>query len=237
MPFEEQMLMWAAKAGIDLTEEQASAFRLYYEQLIDWNSRMNLTAITAPDEVAVKHFVDSLLLLQVASVPEHAKLADIGTGAGFPSVPIGIVRRDLQLTLADSLNKRVNFLKELCSALNLNAKCIHGRAEDLGRTPSLREQQDLATARAVARMRELSEYCLPFVKVGGLFVALKGPELNEELEEAKPAIRILGGKIREVKEYNLPDGSRRTAVVVEKISQTSTKYPRTPAKISKLPLR
>ena len=237
MPFEEQMLMWATKAGINLTEEQASAFRLYYEQLIDWNSRMNLTAITAPDEVAVKHFVDSLLLLQVASVPEHAKLADIGTGAGFPSVPIGIVRRDLQLTLADSLNKRINFLRELCGVLHLNAECIHGRAEDLGRMSSLREQHDFATARAVARMRELSEYCLPFVKIGGFFVALKGPELNEELGEARPAIRTLGGRIREVEEYSLPDGSRRTAVVVEKISQTPTKYPRTPAKIAKLPLR
>lgn len=237
MSFEEQMLSWAAKAGIDLTEEQASAFRLYYEQLIDWNGRMNLTAITEPNEVAVKHFVDSLLLLRIISVPQHARLADIGTGAGFPAVPIGIVRRDLQLTLADSLNKRVNFLKELCGTLGLNAKCFHGRAEDLGRMPLLREQHDVTTARAVARMRELSEYCLPFVKVGGFFVALKGPELNEELEEAKPAIRILGGQISEVQEYSLPDGSRRTAVVVKKISQTPTKYPRTPAKISKSPIQ
>lgn len=227
----------AAEAlGFSLTEEHLNQFDVYYNLLIDWNSRMNLTAITEPEEVAVKHFADSLLLLRAAEIPQGGRLADIGTGAGFPAVPIGIVRNDLYLVLVDSLNKRIGFLKELCGTLGLSADCIHGRAEDLGKT-GLREMQDIVTARAVAHLRVLTEYCLPFVKIGGVFAALKGPEIEEELTGARDAIRILGGELEETLRFTLPDGSRRTILRFRKISQTPTKYPRTPVKISKSPLK
>lgn len=219
--------------GIDVTEEQLLQFERYAELLVEWNERMNLTAITQPDEIMRKHFLDSVVLLSYVSLPENAAVIDVGTGAGFPSVPCVILRPDLNLTLLDSLNKRVTFLSALCSALNIPAECVHARAEEGGRMPVMREQFDLATARAVAHLRELSEYCLPFVKVGGLFVALKGPDLEEELSEAKSAIRILGGKIEQVKEYNLNGVGKRTLVLIRKISQTSSKYPRMTAKIKK----
>ena len=160
----------------------------------------------------------------------------MGTGAGFPSLPCALVRSDLKLTLLDSLNKRIIFLEEVTRELGREAACIHARAEEGGRNPALREKFDLATARAVASMRELSEYCLPFVKVGGIFAALKGYEIEEELNEAKAAIRLLGGEIQEVQKKILPDGSRRGIVLIQKISQTSTKYPRPSAKIKKNPL-
>ena len=178
--------------GIESTEEQLLQFDRYAELLVEWNKRMNLTAITEPDEMIRKHFLDSAVLLSYVSLPKNAAVIDVGTGAGFPSVPCTILRPDLKLTLLDSLNKRITFLSALCSALGIPAECVHARAEEGGRMPSLREQFDLATARAVAHLRELSEYCLPFVKVGGLFAALKGPDLEEELSEAKSAIRLLG---------------------------------------------
>lgn len=232
-----QYLAKAAEAlDFSLTEEQLDRFDTYYNILVDWNSRMNLTAITAPEEVAVKHFADSLLLLKAAEIPQGSRLADIGTGAGFPAVPIGILRTDLHLVLVDSLNKRIGFLKELCDTLGLSADCIHGRAEDLGKA-GLREMQDIVTARAVAHLRVLTEYCLPFVRIGGVFAALKGPEIEEELTGARDAIRILGGELEDTLRFTLPDGSRRTILRIRKISQTPTKYPRTPAKISKSPLK
>lgn len=232
----ETLLARAAEAvDCPLTPEQLEKFKRYYNMLADWNTRMNLTAITDPEGVAVKHFADSLLLLKAVEIPQNAWLADIGTGAGFPAVPAGIVRGDLHLVLVDSLKKRVGFLIELCAALGLQADCIHGRAEELGRT-GLREKQDVVTARAVAHLRVLTEYCLPFVKVGGVFAALKGPEIEKELKEAGNAIKTLGGEMTDVCRFTLPDGSRRSIVVVQKISQTSTKYPRGSAKINKTPL-
>lgn len=219
--------------GIESTEEQLLQFDRYAELLVEWNKRMNLTAITEPDEMMRKHFLDSAVLLSYVSLPKNAAVIDVGTGAGFPSVPCTILRPDLKLTLLDSLNKRITFLSALCSALGIPAKCVHARAEEGGRMPSLREQFDLATARAVAHLRELSEYCLPFVKVGGLFAALKGPDLEKELSEAKPAIRLLGGRIEQVEEYNLDKVGKRTFVLIRKISQTSPKYPRMTAKIKK----
>lgn len=219
--------------GIESTEEQLLQFDRYAELLVEWNKRMNLTAITEPDEMIRKHFLDSAVLLSYVSLPKNAAVIDVGTGAGFPSVPCTILRLDLKLTLLDSLNKRITFLSALCSALGIPAECVHARAEEGGRMPSLREQFDLATARAVAHLRELSEYCLPFVKVGGLFAALKGPDLEEELSEAKPAIRLLGGRIEQVEEYNLDKVGKRTFVLIRKISQTSSKYPRMTAKIKK----
>ena len=224
------------EANISVTPEQAAQFDAYAQILVEWNEKMNLTAITTPDEIIVKHFLDSALLLSHAVVADHASMIDVGTGAGFPSVPCAILRPDVKLTLLDSLNKRITFLSHLTASIGVKADCIHARAEDGGRQKELREQFDVATARAVAHLRELSEYCLPFVKVGGVFLALKGPEMEQELIEAKTAIRLLGGKIKEVKSYTLPDGSGRTLVMIEKISQTPTKYPRPSAKIKKQPL-
>ncbi len=222
--------------GMELTDLQLEKLDRYAELLVEWNEKINLTAITEPDEIAVKHFLDSLLLLKSVEVPEGGQIIDVGTGAGFPSLPCALVRSDLKLTLLDSLNKRIIFLEEVTRELGREAACIHARAEEGGRNPALREKFDLATARAVASMRELSEYCLPFVKVGGIFAALKGYEIEEELNEAKAAIRLLGGEIQEVQKKILPDGSRRGIVLIQKISQTSTKYPRPSAKIKKNPL-
>lgn len=222
-----------AEQGIEVTEKQLLHFDRYAELLVEWNEKMNLTAITEPDEIMRKHFLDSAMLLSYVQIPKEAAMIDVGTGAGFPSVPCAILRPDLSLTLLDSLNKRITFLSALCSALDIPAKCVHARAEEGGRMPVMREQFDLATARAVAHLRELSEYCLPFVKVGGIFAALKGPDIDEELSEAKTAIRLLGGKIEQVEEYELEKVGKRTLVLIQKISQTSSKYPRITAKIKK----
>lgn len=226
----------AAEEGFLLTESQLAAFARYADLLVAWNEKMNLTAITAPEEIALKHFLDSLMLLKYCDLPIGARMIDVGTGAGFPSVPVRIVREDIDLTLLDSLNKRIGFLTALSEALGQGNACIHARAEEGGKNPALREQFDCATARAVAAMRVLAEYCLPFVKVGGIFAALKGPDLEGELEEAKPAIKAMGGKIEKVETYSLR-GQGRTLVVVRKISQTSTKYPRPSTKIQKNPIR
>lgn len=227
----------AKKEGMILSKREVEHFGLYARLLVEWNEKINLTAITAPEEIAVKHFLDSLLLEKCVSIPKGGRLIDVGTGAGFPSIPCAIIRPDIHLTLLDSLNKRVLFLRELTKQLEITAECIHFRAEEAGQMEEYREKYDLAAARAVARLRELAEYCLPFVKLGGQFAALKGPDAEEELTEAIPAIRRLGGEIAKIDHYELPDGSRRSIVVIRKISQTPTKYPRPAGKIKKQPLK
>lgn len=226
------------ETGFELSqpEQLAERFDRYAEMLVDWNEKINLTAITAPDEIVIKHFVDSLLLLKAYDVPKGATMIDVGTGAGFPSVPVAMVRDDIRLTLMDSLNKQINFLKELSEALCVNAECVHARAEEFGNKPEYREQYDVACARAVAHLRELSEYCLPFVKVGGAFVALKSVGLEQELEEAKAAIDILGGKVERISRFTLPDGAERAIAVIRKIRPTPKKFPRPYGKIKKNPL-
>lgn len=226
------------ETGFELSqpEQLAERFDRYAEMLVDWNEKINLTAITAPDEIVIKHFVDSLLLLKAYDVPKGATMIDVGTGAGFPSVPVAMVRDDIRLTLMDSLNKRINFLKELSEALCVNAECVHARAEEFGNKPEYREQYDVACARAVAHLRELSEYCLPFVKVGGAFVALKSVGLEQELDEAKAAIDILGGKVERISRFTLPDGAERAIAVIRKIRPTPKKFPRPYGKIKKNPL-
>ncbi len=226
----------ALEYGVALDAVQLDRLECYAQMLVEWNERINLTAITQPDEIAVKHFLDSLLLLHAAQPAQGASVIDVGTGAGFPSVPCAVARGDLKLTLLDSLNKRILFLTELCAALEIPARAVHLRAEEGGRKPELRECFDLATARAVANLRELAEYCLPFVKPGGVFAALKGYEVDEELDAAKPAIKELGGRVFGVEKYILPDDSRRSIVLIRKISQTPAKYPRNPGKIAKNPL-
>ena len=199
-----EFLKNAAKAeGFALSDNQLAAFQQYAELLVEWNQKMNLTAITEPEEIAVKHFVDSLMLLKYIDIPENAALIDVGTGAGFPGIPIKIFSPSVQVALLDALNKRVGFLNTVSEALGQNNQCLHLRAEEGGRKPELREQFDVATARAVASMATLAEYCLPYVKVGGVFAALKGFEIEAELEEAKPAIKLMGGKIERVEQYTL----------------------------------
>ncbi|MBE6824484.1 MAG: 16S rRNA (guanine(527)-N(7))-methyltransferase RsmG [Ruminococcaceae bacterium] len=227
----------AEKSNIELTQKQMEDFTRYYELLVEWNEKMNLTALTDETDVALKHFCDSVLLLKYADIPENSSLIDVGTGAGFPSVPLKIMRPDMKLCLLDSLNKRLVFLKEVVKELNLqNVEIVHSRAEDGAKNPKLREQFDFATSRAVAQLNVLTEYCLPYVKVGGSFLAMKGKYSEEEIANAKCAIKTLGGKTQKVSTYNLADSSERTIINVKKVANTDKKYPRTSAKIKAKPL-
>ena len=221
---------------ISLSLSQLEQLDRYAQLLVEWNQKMNLTAITDPEGILIKHFLDSILPFTLVPLPQGALLIDVGTGAGFPAIPLLIWRPDLQITLLDSLKKRLTFLEAALSTCGLAAQVIHSRAEDGGRRPDLREQFDLATARAVANLRELSEYCLPYIKPGGMFYALKGGDAAAEIRGAEKAIHLLGGRLGENISYSLPDGSGRTLVCVKKISQTSTKYPRNAAKMAKSPL-
>jgi len=222
--------------GITISDEQFEKFSTYSKMLVEYNSRCNLTAILDPYGISVKHFFDSIFPFQKVDFPANARIIDVGTGAGFPSIPLKIMNENLDLTLLDGLNKRVNFLKEISNSLDLSANCVHARAEEAGQMAEFREKYDIATARAVASLPELCEYCLPFVKVGGVFVSLKGSNGLEEVEKAKGAILILGGKLIASESYNLPNGDGRTLVVIKKISQTSLKYPRNKGQMTKKPL-
>lgn len=221
---------------IDFDDTSIERFEKYGSMIREWNQKINLTAITDQNEMAIKHFVDSATLLSAVQLKEKAKVIDIGTGAGFPGVPLKILRPDIDLTLLDGLNKRLIFLNEVMNTLGLNANIIHSRAEEGSRKAELREQFDLATSRAVAALNVLVEYCIPYVRVGGVFVAMKGPEVEEELKQAENAINILGGKIREIKKFSLPDNSRRSIIIIDKVRPISDKYPRHGSKISKKPL-
>ena len=217
---------------ITLTENQYEQFQKYFELLAEWNEKMNLTAITDESGVALKHFADSLSLLNFVDIPQNSSLADVGTGAGFPGVVLKIPRPDIKLTLIDSLNKRLVFLNEVCSQLGIEAELIHSRAEDGARDEKLRESFDFAVSRAVARMNVLSEYCLPYVKVGGAFCAMKGAQANEEFKESLNAINTLGGKLENKYFFELPEnGGERAIAVVRKVKNTPQKYPRQSGKI------
>lgn len=208
-------------------------FARYCGMLQDWNRRMNLTAITDDRGVAEKHFLDSLLPLTLWEIPAGASLIDVGTGAGFPGIPMKLLREDLRLTLLDSLQKRLNFLEAVCGALEIEAERVHARAEDAGRDRRHRERYDAAVSRAVAGVGLLAEYCLPLLRTGGVMLALKGSGGAAEAAEGEPMIRRCGGALRGVKEYALPGGDRRTLVVVEKVSPTPKQYPRTSAQIAR----
>lgn len=217
---------------ITLTENQYEQFQKYFELLAEWNEKMNLTAITDESGVALKHFADSLSLLNFVDIPQNSSLADVGTGAGFPGVVLKIARPDIKLTLIDSLNKRLVFLGEVCAQLGIEAELIHSRAEDSARDEKLRESFDFAVSRAVARMNVLSEYCLPYVKVGGAFCAMKGAQANEEFKESLNAINTLGGKLENKYFFELPEnGGERAIAVVRKVRNTPQKYPRQSGKI------
>lgn len=232
----EKLAKYAKLYDIDVSTEMISKFQKYADILLEWNEKMNLTRITEPDEIIVKHFLDSILLLRYIDLPENAGVIDVGTGAGFPGIPLKIVRPDISLVLLDSLRKRVGFLEHVSEQLDMDNRCIHGRAEEAGRKTELREKFHVATARAVASLPVLSEYCLPFVEVGGIFAAFKGVEISDEVDSSRAAVAKLGGKIEKREKYDLPMDNSRAIVVVRKISQTSTQYPRTSAKMAKTPL-
>ncbi len=226
----------ADKIGIKLDENALDRLDKYSEMLIETNKTLNLTAITEPDEILYKHFIDSLSLLTVIELKDGAKVIDVGTGAGFPGVVLLITRPDLKITLMDGTNKRLNFISDVLKEIGLSADILHSRAELAGKDSKYREKYDLATARAVANMNTLSEYCLPFVKVGGIFAPMKAAKADEELDLAKGAVKLLGGQIEKVCRLNIQNCGERCIIVTKKISQTPPKYPRASAQISKKPL-
>lgn len=229
-----------ANYGFKLSSKQKEQFATYYNKLIEFNKKVNLTRITDKNEVYLKHFFDSITpLLEFSDLFKGEKsLCDVGAGAGFPSLPIKILCPDLSITIVDSLGKRLKFLDELVSDLSLDkVTLVHSRAEDAGQNKNLREKFDLVTGSAVARMSVLSEYCLPLAKVDGYLVALKGPKAQDELAEAKNAIEVLGGSVKEVKELTLPDtDDERTLIVVKKVKATPKKYPRQAGTPNRKPL-
>ena len=223
--------------GIELNDEALLRFEKYMNLVIDWNERINLTSITEKGEFIVKHFFDSLTILKTLNIKEASKIIDIGTGAGFPGIPLKIARPDIDLTLLDSLNKRLTFLNNVVlPEIGLESTIIHGRAEDVSKQPEYREKYDFAVSRAVANLSALSEYCLPFVKCGGVFVSMKGPNCMEEVNQANNAIKILGGNLNFVENLILPDESGRSIIVIDKVRNTPEKYPRRGVKINKKPL-
>lgn len=224
----------AKENGIILDNTALDRFDAYAEMLVEWNGKMNLTAITEPEEIEVKHFLDCLMLPKYFDLANTKTVIDVGAGAGFPSLPLLIYKTDLCLTMMDAINKRLTFLDTAVHALGLEAQLIHYRAEDSGQDKNYREKFDLATARAVAPMNVLAEYCLPFVKVGGYFVALKGS--TDDTESAKAAIATLGGEVESNISYKLNGTEPRSIVVIKKVSQTPTQFPRKSKKISTKPL-
>ena len=230
----ERLRSLALQSGVELDQTALDRFDTYAELLVEWNGKMNLTAITEPEEIEVKHFLDCLMLPKYFDLGNTKTVIDVGAGAGFPSVPLLIYNPDLCLTMMDAINKRLTFLDTAIHAIGLEANLVHARAEDSGQDKNYREMFDLATARAVAPMNVLAEYCLPFVKVGGYFVALKGS--NDDTEHAKDAIATLGGEVVSNVSYKLNGTEPRSIVVVKKISQTPTQFPRKAKKISAKPL-
>ena len=224
--------------GIHLTDKQLNQFLIFYEKLIEKNKVVNLTAITEFSEVVEKHFLDSLSLIKVVNLQNPLKILDLGTGAGFPGIPLKIAFPELEIVLMDSLNKRVLFLQEVISDLNLHKiSALHGRAEEIARKIEYREQFDICVSRAVANLSSLSEYCIPFVRQGGRFISYKSGEIEEEVLQAKKAVHLLGGKILEVEKFQLPGTDIwRSFVCVEKLRKTPKTYPRKAGTPTKDPL-
>ena len=223
--------------GFNFSLEQLEKFYKYMNLLIEWNEKMNLTAITEPNDIILKHFIDSITINKY--IENNAKVVDVGTGAGFPGIPLSIIRTDLQITLVDSLNKRLIFLQEIKKELELkNIDIVHARVEEIGQNKNYRETFDIATSRAVANLSTLSEYLVPLVKIKGKCVCMKASDAEEEIKQAENAVNILGGKIVKVEKFNLPNSDiGRTIIIINKEKSTNGKYPRKPGTPSKEPLK
>ena len=234
--FSDLMIDYGKEINIVFTEEQLQKFYQYMNLLIEWNEKINLTAIIEPKEIILKHFIDSLTIMKY--IEQDKSVIDIGTGAGFPGIPIKIVRPDLKVTLLDSLNKRINFLNEVIKQLELeNINAVHARIEEYAKNKQYREKYEVATSRAVANLTTLSEYMLPMVKIKGMAICMKGSEVSEEISKSKNSIKILGGKITKIEEFTLPKSEyKRNLILIEKTNQTPGKYPRKPGIPSKEPL-
>ncbi len=234
----ETLIEGSKSLGFELKEEEINKFIEYKKLLKEWNEKINITSITDDIEIDIKHFIDSLTPLLTGLFNEKKKIIDIGTGGGFPGVPLKIVRNELDITLLDSLNKRIIFLNEVINSLGLKEiEAVHKRAEELSRKEEYREQYDICISRAVASLNTLSEYCIPFVKKGGYFISMKGPDVEEELKESENAIKILGGKVIDKKIITLPMSEiNHSLIIIEKVKETPTKYPRGGGKPKKNPL-
>lgn len=234
--FSEILEKKAKKIEVVLNVKQIRKFFDYYLLLIEWNEKMNLTAITEVNDVILKHFIDSLTICKY--IPQNAKIIDVGTGAGFPGIPIKIYREDTQITLLDSLNKRVLFLQEVINKLDLKSiEAIHGRAEEIARNNKYREKFDVVTSRAVANMSTLAEYMIPFIKTEGLCIMMKGSDYKEELEKSQRAIKLLGAELKNVEEFLLPDSDiNRSVILLDKVKSTPKQYPRKAGMPSKNPI-
>lgn len=235
--WKELFINQSSNLNVNITESQIEQFVLYMRILQKWNENINLTTIIKDEDILQKHFIDCLTILPY--INKKSNLIDVGTGAGFPGIPIKIVKQDIEVTLLDSLNKRVNFLQEVITNLNLsNIKTIHGRAEDSGKNPNLREKFDVAISRAVAPLNILVEYLMPLVKKGGQCICMKGNNIEEELKSSKKAIDILGGELEKVDEFYLPQSDiKRNIIVIRKIKDTPSKYPRKAGTPSKEPIK
>lgn len=239
MKFYELMKNATEEVGMCLSKEQYDKFMKYMRLIQEWNEKVNLTAITEDEEIVKKHFIDCIKAYKSDELKKAETIIDVGAGAGFPGIPIAIMDENKKVTLLDSLNKRINFLNLVISELGLkNVKTIHSRAEDGARTKELREKFDIATSRAVANMAVLSEFCLPYVKVGGSFVALKGPAIEEELEGSRNAIGVLGGKLKNIIEIKIEETDlNHNIVIVNKIKECPTNYPRKAGVVNKKPIK
>lgn len=226
----------AQKIDINLTNKQLNEFYTYMNLLIEWNKNINLTAITEPEEIIKKHFIDSLTISK--NIQKDSSIIDVGTGAGFPGIPLKIVREDINVVLLDALNKRLNFLNEVIKENKLeNIETVHFRAEEIGKNKKYREKYDIATSRAVAQLNILVEYLLPLVKVGGKCICMKGSNVEEELKNSKKAITLLGGEIEKIEEFILPDSDiKRNVIIIKKVNSTPAKYPRKPGTPAKEPI-
>ena len=223
--FEKEILENSKEINIIITEKEIKSLYQYMELLLEWNKNINLTAITDEKEIILKHFIDSISINKY--IKEANKIMDIGTGAGFPGIPLKILNKDIEFILVDSLNKRINFLEEVKKELSLNKlELLHARAEELAKNKKYRENVDIVVSRAVARLRVLAEYMLPFVQENGLCICMKGPNIEEELEESKKALDILGGKIENIEHIILPGNLERNIILIRKIKRTPEKYPR-----------
>jgi len=235
--FQTELIKAMTAMGWILTEKQTKQFCLFQDMLLETNKVMNLTAITEPADVAVKHMADSLSCYDKAYFAPHARVLDLGTGAGFPGLPLLIYQPDLQMTFFDSLQKRLRFIQEVLQQVGLQADCLHGRAEEMAHQAAYREQFDIVTSRAVARLPILAEWALPYVKQDGFFISLKGAQYEEEIQESKQALQILGGMVEEVRPVILPGlADKRAVIYIRKTKASPKKYPRKPKLAAKNPL-